>query len=102
MSKFIISEPQFLKIFDKLMQKELDKITLKTSRTHVGWFFYVDNRDNIIFTYIPVLNTVHIDNELFYRFRGIFDLTLSDYKKLMRKWLHEKLDLPEDIKVDFA
>ena len=29
-------------------------------------------------------------------------LSLSDFKKLMQKWLSNNLELPEDIKVDFA
>ena len=45
---------------------------------------------------------VDVNVELFYRYQSTFDLSLSDFKKLMRKWLSINLELPEDIKVDFG
>lgn len=102
MSKYVISEPQFLRIFDKLMQKELNKLTKRTHPSYHGWVFWLDNNDYPIFTYVPEHNVVDIHNELFFRYKNIFDLSLSDFKKLMQKWLSNNLELPEDIKVDFA
>ena len=102
MSKYVISEPQFLRIFDKLMQKELNKLTKRTHPSYHGWVFWLDNNDYPIFTYFPEHNVVDIHNELFFRYKNIFDLSLSDFKKLMQKWLSNNLELPEDIKVDFG
>lgn len=102
MSKYVISEPQFLRTFDKLMQKELNKLTKRTHPSYHGWVFWLDNNDYPIFTYVPEHNVVDIHNELFFRYKNIFDLSLSDFKKLMQKWLSNNLELPEDIKVDFG
>ena len=102
MSKYVISEPQFLKVFDKLMQRRLVNLTKKTSQTHKGWFFSVDKTDHIIIAYIPFLNTVEVHNELFYTLQSTFDLTLSAFKKLIQKWLSENLKLPEDVKVEIT
>lgn len=102
MSKYLISEPQFLRIFDKLMQKELSQLKKKTHPSYHGWVFWLDNNDYPIFTYIPEHNAIDVYNVLFFRYQNIFDLSLSDFKKLMRKWLSDNLDLPTDIKVDFS
>ena len=102
MSKYVISEPQFLRTFDKLMQKELNKLTKRTHPSYHGWVFWLDNNDYPIFTYVPEHNVVDIHNELFFRYKNIFDLSLSNFKKLMQKWLSNNLELPTDIKVDFA
>ena len=102
MSKYVISHPQFLTVFDKLMQKELNKLTKRTHPSYNGWVFWLDNNENPIFTYVPELNTIDVYNELFFRYQNIFDLSLSNFKKLMQKWLSDNLDLPTDIKVDFA
>ena len=87
MSKYVISHPQFLTVFDKLMQKELNKLTKRTHPSYHGWVFWLDSNENPIFTYVPELNTIDVYNELFFRYQNIFDLSLSDFKKLMRKWL---------------
>jgi hypothetical protein len=102
MSKHIISNPEFLIRFDKLLKKELSKLTKRTHPSYHGWVFWLDNNDYPIFTYVPEHNVVDIHNELFFRYKNIFDLSLSDFKKLMQKWLSNNLELPEDIKVDFA
>jgi hypothetical protein len=102
MSKYVISHPQFLTVFDKLMKKELSKLTKRTHPSYNDWVFWLDNEENPIFTYVPELNVVDINNELFFRYQNIFDLSLSNFKKLMQKWLSDNLELPEDIKVDFA
>ena len=65
MSKYVISEPQFLRTFDKLMQKELNKLTKRTHPSYHGWVFWLDNNDYPIFTYVPEHNVVDIHNELF-------------------------------------
>jgi hypothetical protein len=102
MSKYVISHPQFLTVFDKLMKKELNKLTKRTHPSYHGWVFWLDDSQNPIFTYVPELNAIDVHNELFFRYQNIFDLSLSNFKKLMQKWLSDNLDLPEDIKVDFA
>jgi heat shock protein HspQ len=102
MSKYVISHPQFLTVFDKLMKKELNKLTKRTHPSYHGWVFWLDNDETPIFTYVPELNLVDVHNELFFRYQNIFDLSLSNFKKLMQKWLSDNLELPEDIKVDFA
>jgi hypothetical protein len=102
MSKYVISHPQFLTVFDKLMQKELSKLTKRTHPSYHGWVFWLDDGKNPIFTYVPELNSIDVHNELFFRYQNIFDLSLSNFKKLMQKWLSDNLELPEDIKVDFA
>jgi len=101
MSKYVISHPQFLTVFDKLMQKELSKLTKRTHPSYNGWVFWLDDGQNPIFTYVPELNVVDVDSKLLFRYQGIFDLSLSDFKKLMIKWLSVNLELPNDIKVDF-
>ena len=100
MSKYIISKPQFLTVFDKLMQKELSKLTKKTHPSYQGWVFWLDE-DFPIFTYFPEHNVIGVNAMLFFRYQNIFDLSLSDYKKLMQKWLSDNLDLPTDVKVEF-
>ena len=102
MSKYVISHPQFLTVFDKLMTKELSKLTKRTHPSYHGWVFWLDNEENPIFTYVPELNVVDINNELLFRYQSTFDLSLSDFKKLMQKWLSVNLELPNDIKVDFG
>jgi hypothetical protein len=101
MSKHIISNPEFLIRFDRLMKKELSQLTKKTHPSYHGWVFWLDNEENPIFTYVPELNVVDINNELLFRYQSTFDLSLSDFKKLMQKWLSVNLELPDDIKVDF-
>jgi len=101
MSKNIISNPRFLIIFDNEMKKELSKLTKKTHPSYNGWVFWLDNNETPIFTYVPELNLVDISNELLFRYQSTFDLSLSDFKKLMIKWLSVNLELPNDIKVDF-
>jgi len=102
MSKSLIYEPQFLIRFDKMMQKELSQLKKKTNSRYPNWIFWLDNNENSIFTYVPKDNVVYIHNELFFRYQSIFDLSLSEFKKLMRKWLSVNLELPEDIKLDFG
>lgn len=102
MSKHIISNPEFLIRFDKLLKKELGKLTKRTHPSYHGWVFWLDNNENPIFTYVPELNVVDVNVELFYRYQSTFDLSLSDFKKLMQKWLSINLELPADIKVDFG
>ena len=102
MSKHIISNPEFLIRFDKLLKKELSKLTKRTHPSYHGWVFWLDKYENPIFTYVPELNVVDVNVELFYRYQSTFDLSLSDFKKLMQKWLSINLELPADIKVDFG
>ena len=102
MNNEIISNPQFLIRFDKLMKKELSRLTKKTHPDYKNLVFWVDNNDYPIFTYIPELNLIDVHNELFFKYQSTFDLSLSKFKKLMQKWLPDNLELPKDIKVDFA
>ena len=102
MSKDIISNPRFLIRFDNEMKKELSRLTKKTHPSYHGWVFWLNNNENPIFTYVPELNVVDINSELLFRYQSTFDLSLSDFKKLMQKWLSINLELPADIKVDFG
>ena len=102
MSKHIISNPRFLIRFDNEMKKELSQLTKRTHPSYHGWVFWLDNNETPIFTYVSELNVVDVNNELFYRYRSTFDLSLSDFKKLMQKWLSVNLELPDDLKVDFG
>jgi hypothetical protein len=84
------------------LKKELGQLTKRTHPSYHGWVFWLDNNENPIFTYVPELNVVDVNVELFYRYQSTFDLSLSDFKKLMQKWLSINLELPADIKVDFG
>jgi hypothetical protein len=84
------------------MKKELSRLTKKTHPSYHGWVFWLDNNENPIFTYVPELNVVDINSELLFRYQSTFDLSLSDFKKLIQKWLSINLELPADIKVDFG
>ena len=101
MSTYVISEPQFLKIFDKMFQKDFGKLSRKTHPNYEGMVFWLDGYDAPILVYVSYLNTLKVNNQLRLKHSSTFDLSLSDFRKVMKKWSFENLNLPEDIKIDF-
>ena len=101
MSKYVISEPQFLKIFDKMFRKDFEKLSRKTHPKYEGMVFWLDEYDLPILAYVSYINTLKVNNQLRLKHSSTFDLSLSDFRNVMKKWSSENLNLPEDIKIDF-
>ena len=78
MSKYVISEPQFLKIFDKMFRKDFEKLSRETHPKYEGMVFWLDEYDLPILAYVSYINTLKVNNQLRLKHSSTFDLSLSE------------------------